>query len=87
MQNTYEENKELKARLTNLSALKPKFKLKKDNQDLRDVLGEKNTLRDFKPLPAAIIGRNPDRWHEMIIIDKGKEMELNKTWRLSPHMA
>ncbi len=39
---------------------------------MRDVLGEKKTLRDFKPLPATIIGRNPDRWHEMIIIDKGK---------------
>jgi rod shape-determining protein MreC len=73
LQNTYQENKELKARLENLVGLESQVQeLKKDNKDLHDVLGQKNTLRDFKPLPATVIGRNPDRWHEMIIIDKGK---------------
>ncbi|MEH7354266.1 rod shape-determining protein MreC [Neobacillus drentensis] len=71
--NTYEENKELKSRIENLASLEAQVQeLKKENKELRDVLGEKKTLRDYEPLPATVIGRNPDRWHEMIIIDKGK---------------
>jgi rod shape-determining protein MreC len=73
LQNTYQENKELKARVEDFARLEAQVHdLKKDNKDLRNVLGEKKTLRDLKPLPATEIGRNPDRWHEMIIIDKGK---------------
>jgi rod shape-determining protein MreC len=70
--NTYGENKELKSRIENLASLEAQVQeLKKDNKELRDVLGERKTLRDYEPLPATVIGRNPDRWHEMIIIDKG----------------
>lgn len=73
VQNTYQENKELKARVEELVSLESQVQvLKKDNKELRDVLGEQKTLRDFKPLPATVIARNPDRWHEMIIIDRGK---------------
>ncbi|WP_026572304.1 rod shape-determining protein MreC [Bacillus sp. UNC438CL73TsuS30] len=73
LESTYQENKELKSRVEQIVSLESQVQdLKKDNADLRNVLGEKKTLRDFKPLPATVIGRNPDRWHEMIIIDKGK---------------
>ncbi|WP_066063808.1 rod shape-determining protein MreC [Neobacillus soli] len=79
LQNTYGENKELKARLEKLVSLESQVQeLNKDNKDLRDILGEKKTLRDFKPLPATVIGRNPDRWHEMIIIDKGNLNGIEK---------
>ncbi len=79
LQNTYGENKELKSRIENLVNLEAQVQeLKKDNKELRDILGEKTTLRDFKPLPATVIGRNPDRWHEMIIIDKGKLNGIEK---------
>jgi rod shape-determining protein MreC len=72
LQNTYEENKELKSRVEELVSLESQVQgLKKDNDDLRNILGEKKTLSDYQPLPATVIGRNPDRWHEMIIIDKG----------------
>ncbi|EKN65854.1 rod shape-determining protein MreC [Neobacillus bataviensis LMG 21833] len=77
--NTYDENKELKPRIENLASLEAQVQeLKKENKELRDVLGEKKTLRDFEPLPATVIGRNPDRWHEMIIIDKGKLQGVKK---------
>lgn len=73
LQTTYQENKDLKSRVENLVSLEAQVQsLKKDNKDLRDILGEKKTLADSKPLPATVIGRNPDLWHEMIIIDKGK---------------
>jgi rod shape-determining protein MreC len=79
LQNTYDENKELKSRIENLVSLEAQVQgLKKDNEELRNILGEKKTLRDFKPLPATVIGRNPDRWHEMIIIDKGKLNGIEK---------
>ncbi|MDP4084561.1 MAG: rod shape-determining protein MreC [Bacillota bacterium] len=73
LQNTYQENKQLKTRVVKLAQLEAKVQqLQKDNKDLRGVLGEKKTLSDLKPLPATVIGRNPDRWNEIIIIDKGK---------------
>nr|WP_263325561.1 rod shape-determining protein MreC [Neobacillus sp. Marseille-Q6967] len=79
LQNTYEENKELKARLEQHVTLEAKVQeLEKDNKELRDILGEKETLRDFEPLQATVIGRNPDRWHEMIIINKGKINGIKK---------
>jgi rod shape-determining protein MreC len=74
LQNTYHENKQLKTRVDKLVSLEAQVQqLTKDNKELRDVLGEEKNLSDFKPLPASVIGRNPDRWHEMIIIDKGKK--------------
>jgi rod shape-determining protein MreC len=73
LQNTYQENKQLKARVDKLASLEAQVqKLEKDNKQLRDVLGEKKTLSDFKPIPATAIGRNPDQWNDLIIIDKGK---------------
>lgn len=79
LQNTYEENKELKSRLEKLVSLEAQVhELEKDNNELRDILGEEETLRDFEPLQATVIGRNPDRWHEMIIINKGKTNGIKK---------
>ncbi|MCH6266701.1 MULTISPECIES: rod shape-determining protein MreC [Neobacillus] len=73
LQDTYDENKELKSRVEKIASLEAEVQeLKKDNKELRDVLDEKKTLRDLEPMPATVIGRNPDRWHEMIIINKGK---------------
>lgn len=72
LENTYQENKSLKARIDQLASLEAEAQsLKKDNQSLRDTLGETQTLSDYNPLSATVIGRNPDRWNEMLIIDKG----------------
>ncbi|MGX6442921.1 rod shape-determining protein MreC [Neobacillus sp. K501] len=79
LQNTYDENKELKSRMEKLVSLEAQVQeLEKDNKELRDILGEEETLRDFEPLQATVIGRNPDRWHEMIIINKGKKHGIKK---------
>jgi rod shape-determining protein MreC len=79
LQNTYQENKELKSRMEQLVTLEAKAQeLEKDNKELRDILGEEETLRDYEPLQATVIGRNPDRWHEMIIINKGKLNGIQK---------
>jgi rod shape-determining protein MreC len=79
LENTYQENKTLKARIDKLASLEAEVQsLKKDNQSLRDTLGEKQTLSDNEPLSATVIGRNPDRWNEMIIIDKGNINGIKK---------
>ncbi|MDF1506873.1 rod shape-determining protein MreC [Robertmurraya sp. DFI.2.37] len=73
LQNTYSENKELKSRLDKLAKLEADVQqLEKENKELREILGEKESLRDYDPIQATVIGRNPDRWHEIIIINKGE---------------
>ncbi|HYK74636.1 MAG TPA: rod shape-determining protein MreC [Pseudoneobacillus sp.] len=70
---TYNENKELKKRLDKLASLEAQVHLlDKENTELRDILDKKETLRDYDPIQATVIGRNPDHWHEMVIINKGK---------------
>ncbi|ONK22289.1 rod shape-determining protein MreC [Siminovitchia sp. FSL H7-0308] len=72
LQNTYKENKKLKARLEEVARLEKEMtELKKDNAELREALGKKESLRDFTPIQATVIGRTPDRWFEKIVIDKG----------------
>lgn len=73
LQNTYKENKELKTRLDELARLESEVqRLKKDNTELREILDKKDSLSEFEPKQATVIGRNPDRWHELLVINKGK---------------
>lgn len=73
LQNTYSENKELKERLDGLAKLEADVQqLTKENEELREILDKKDTLRDYSPIQATVIGRNPDRWHEILIINKGE---------------
>lgn len=71
--NTYEENKRLKARLTeyaeNQAAL---MDVQAENKRLRDIIGKEEDLRAYEPVHATVISRNPDQWEEKIIIDKGQ---------------
>lgn len=79
LQNTYTENKELKKRLDELARLESEVQmLKKDNEELREILDKKDSLSDFEPKQATVIGRNPDKWNELLIIDKGKNDGIEK---------
>lgn len=72
LQNTYEENKQLKAKLNEFAQLEAKVQsLTKDNKELRNILDKKKALNDYEPIQATVIGRNPDRWDELLIINKG----------------
>ncbi|MFO1443092.1 rod shape-determining protein MreC [Bacillus sp. Bva_UNVM-123] len=72
LQNTYTENKELKKRLDELARLESEVQmLKKDNKELKEILGKKDSLSEFEPKQATVIGRNPDRWNELLTINKG----------------
>src|SRR4051812_46908769 len=74
LQNTYEENKELKSRLNELAQLKADVQsLKEENDELKDILDKQESLSDYEAIQATVIGRNPDRWswNELVIINKG----------------
>ncbi|MDQ0269909.1 rod shape-determining protein MreC [Cytobacillus purgationiresistens] len=72
LQNTYTENKELKSRLDELAFLEAEVQmLQKDNDELREVIDKEGSLSAFDPVHAAVVGRNPDRWHELLTINKG----------------
>src|SRR5690606_29801716 len=62
IQNTYSENKELKARLDELAVLEATvYQLEKENKELREILDKQETLRDFTPIQGTVIGRNPEQ--------------------------
>ena len=45
--------------------------MKDDYKTLQEILGKSESLRDYEPIQASIIARNPDRWQELITINKG----------------
>ncbi|KAB7708618.1 rod shape-determining protein MreC [Bacillus aerolatus] len=82
LRSTYDENKELKARIKKTAQLESDVaRLKKDNQELRNVLGKKKSLADYEPVQATVIARNPDRWYDVITIDQGEANDIQ------PNMA
>ncbi|GEN82341.1 cell shape-determining protein MreC [Sporosarcina luteola] len=77
--NTYEENKHLKARLKEYASTQAELTdVKADNEKLRKIIGKEDSLRDYKPVQATVISRNPDQWEEKIIIDKGEVEGVKK---------
>lgn len=76
---TYEENKALKAKLDKYAELSSKVgALSKENEELRAILGKKDSLSYLDPLQATVIGRNPDKWYDLVAIDKGAQEGVQK---------
>ncbi|SFA48051.1 rod shape-determining protein MreC [Anoxybacillus pushchinoensis] len=79
LRHTYEENKRLKAHLEQYVLLQSEVEsLKKENERLRELLEKKESLRDFLAIQATVIGRNPDRWKETLIVNKGSQHGVEK---------
>ncbi|WP_027409460.1 rod shape-determining protein MreC [Anoxybacillus tepidamans] len=79
IKNTYKENKLLKERLEEYVMLEAEVQtLKKENEELRAILDKKESLRDFIPIEATVIGRNPERWQETVIVNKGEQQGVKK---------
>lgn len=79
LQNTYDENKHLKKRLDDMAKLEAEVhELKKKNDELNQILDKKGSLSDYEPIQATVIGRNPYRWNELIIINKGEVNGIKK---------
>ncbi|MCA1200800.1 rod shape-determining protein MreC [Priestia flexa] len=73
LKRTYEENEVLKARLDERMQLEAKVsELETENDKLREQMDKESDLKAYNPIEATVIARNPDRWHDVIAIDKGK---------------
>ncbi len=76
---TYEENKELKAKLDNYAGLSGKVKqLEDDNKKLQELTGKKELNSGYTEIPATVVSRNPDKWYDLIGIDKGAQQGIKK---------
>ncbi|MDG4655368.1 rod shape-determining protein MreC [Ectobacillus antri] len=79
LKRTYEENKVLKAKLDKYAELSSRVgELTKENEEFRAILGKAQSLRQFDPLHATVIGRNPDKWYDLVSIDKGAQQGVKK---------
>ncbi|WP_211062062.1 rod shape-determining protein MreC [Heyndrickxia faecalis] len=79
LKNTYTENKKLKSHLEQLTSLEAQnHELKKENENLRSIIKEKNSLGDSESIQAQVIARNPDNWYEQVVIDKGEVNGVTK---------
>lgn len=77
--NTYEENQSLKSRLVEFAGLQAQVSdLERENEKLRELVNKEQSLRDYEPLHAIVIARNPDQWEEKIILNKGSKHGVEK---------
>ncbi|HSJ36932.1 MAG TPA: rod shape-determining protein MreC [Planococcus sp. (in: firmicutes)] len=71
--NTYKENQHLKGRLDEFAAVQAEVTdLRSENDQLKEIVGKEADLRDYNPIQATVIARNPDQWEEKIILNKGE---------------
>jgi rod shape-determining protein MreC len=74
--NTYEENQMLKEQLSQYRSLIYEVQeVRQENEELRDTLGllESDSIRRHEAIQATVIARSPERWMEMITINRGEE--------------
>ena len=70
--NTYKENQRLKARLEEFASVQAEVTdLRSENDQLKEIVGKEADLRDYNPIQATVIARNPDQWEEKIILNRG----------------
>lgn len=79
IQNTYKENEVLKNHLEEYAQLKVENdRLKKENEELKAILETEKDLSSVKTIHASVIARNPERWNESLIINKGEVHGIKK---------
>jgi len=77
--NTYEENKRLKGRLEEFAKLQGNVNdLASENTRLREIVDKLDDLREYEPIQATVIARNPDQWEEKVILDRGEVHGVKK---------
>ncbi len=74
LKSTYDQNEVLNEHLAQYKDLLFEVQaLKAENEELRDILGIEESLRDYKPIYASVNSRSPEAWIEQITINKGKQ--------------
>ncbi|PGS53170.1 rod shape-determining protein MreC [Bacillus sp. AFS041924] len=79
LKDTYEENQVLKSKLDKYVELSVREKaLEKENKELKDMIGIKKSLSDYDTFQATVTIRDPDKWQQIITIDKGSLAGIEK---------
>ncbi|MDA7027603.1 rod shape-determining protein MreC [Bacillus sp. CLL-7-23] len=81
LKNTYDENERLRKKLDGQTQYEAKLQeLENENKSLREQLGHLKSIRDYNPILATVIARNPDKyeWWNMITINKGAKHGVEK---------
>lgn len=77
LQDTFEENKKLKKELDKLAETQAELAtVNKENEELKVELDLQSTVTDYEIISGSVIARNPDRWIDQIIIDRGSSNGL-----------
>jgi len=72
VQDTFEENKRLKAELDRFAEMQAELAtLTDEKQKLQEELDLQATLTDYQTISGSVISRNPDRWIDQVVIDRG----------------
>jgi len=79
LKDTYKENQVLKSKLDKYVELSVREKeLEKENKELRSIVGIEKTLSDYETFQATVTIRDPDKWQQIITIDKGSTNGIEK---------
>lgn len=79
LQDTFEENQNLKKELDKLAEIQVELAtINKENEELKTELDLQSTLTDYDLITGSVIARNPDRWIDQIVIDRGSSHGLVK---------
>ncbi len=70
---TFSENRELKLKLEDYQQLQANLLLYQDeNQRLKELLDYQTaSIGEYELLAAKVVARSPDKWNNMLVIDKG----------------
>ncbi|MFD2705167.1 rod shape-determining protein MreC [Salibacterium lacus] len=72
--NVYEENRMLKSRMEEFASLSAELEtVKQENATLREMIDSESSLSDYTTRTALVIHRSPDKWTDMIGINKGSQ--------------
>lgn len=72
--NTYEENQLLNEQISQYKSLIYEVQdIKEENEELNELLGITETVRDYDPIQATVVSRSPERWVEQVTINKGEQ--------------
>jgi rod shape-determining protein MreC len=79
LKDTYKENQVLKSKLDKYVELSVREKeLEKENKELKEMVGIEKSLSDYETFPATVTIRDPDKWQQIITIDKGSVNGIEK---------
>ncbi|MBU5593598.1 rod shape-determining protein MreC [Amphibacillus sp. MSJ-3] len=75
----YDENQVLKENLGQYQKILYEVQeLRKENQELMNLLDKTESIRDYTPIQATVIARSPEQWFKQVTIDKGKQDGVEK---------